>query len=94
MQVPRQPGCAPQAQQDSASPSFPDCELCRASAADDDDDEAGAAEAARHLLVAGLLRQYYLARGACPAGVARELFRLLSSSTDQQVTFETGFLLV
>ena len=49
-------------------------------------DEANAVEAARHLLVAGLLRQYYLAQGRCPAGVAQELFRLLSSSADQQVT--------
>ena len=72
-----------------ASPSFADCELCAASAADNDDvdDEAGAAEASRHLLVAGLLRQYYVARGTCPAGVAQELFRLLSSSPEPQVGF-------
>ena len=74
-----------QAQCGSGNPDFPDCELCAASTTDYGGDEAGAAEAARHLLVNGLLRQYYVAQGKCPAGVARELFRLLSSSADQQV---------
>ena len=75
-----------QAQRGPSGPAFSDCELCAASVPDDVTDVAGvAAEAARHLLVTGLLRQHYLARGTCPAGVAQELFRLLSLSADQQV---------
>ncbi len=75
-----------QAQRGPSEPAFVDCELCAAAVSDDVADETGAAaEAARHLLVTGLLRQHYLAQGTCPAGVARELIRLLSSSADQQV---------
>lgn len=69
----------------SSHPDFSDCKLCAASATEDAADKAVAAEAARHLLVTGVLRQYYAAQGTCPAGVAQELFRLLSSSSDQQV---------
>jgi len=73
-------------QRGPSEPAFGDCELCAAAVPDDAADDAGAAaEAARHLLVAGLLRRHYLAQGTCPAGVAQELFRLLASSADQQV---------
>ena len=75
-----------QAERGSGEPVFSDCELCAASQADDGAADTGGTEAARHLLVTGLLRQYYLAQQTCPVGVAEELFRLLSSSADPQVT--------